>query len=47
MRAFLCHKYGEPETMKVEEAPPPEMIENGVRVFVEAFLRVAGPTEPG
>ena len=36
MRAFLCHKYGEPETMKVEEAPPPEMIENGVRISVKA-----------
>jgi len=36
MRAFLCHDWGEAETMKVEDAPPPEMIEDGVRIAVKA-----------
>ena len=36
MHAFLCHEYGEAETMKVEEAPPPEMVEGGVRIAIKA-----------
>ena len=36
MRAFLCHEYGEAETMNVEETAPPLMIENGVRIAVKA-----------
>ncbi len=36
MRAFLCHEYGEAETMKVEETAPPEMTEGGVRIAIKA-----------
>ena len=36
MRAFLCHKYGEADEMKVEEVPAPEMIAGNVRISVKA-----------
>jgi len=36
MRAFLCHDWGEAETMKVEDTAPPEMTEGGVRIAVKA-----------
>ncbi|MBT6095758.1 MAG: NADPH:quinone oxidoreductase family protein [Rhodospirillaceae bacterium] len=36
MRAFLCHEYGQAETMKVEETAPPEMFEGGVRIAIKA-----------
>ncbi|MAH83935.1 MAG: zinc-binding dehydrogenase [Rhodospirillaceae bacterium TMED8] len=36
MRAFLCHNWGEAQTMKVEETSPPQMTEDGVRIAVKA-----------
>ncbi|MEK9754585.1 MAG: NADPH:quinone oxidoreductase family protein [Rhodospirillaceae bacterium] len=36
MRAFLCHDWGEAETMQAEDAPAPEMAEGGVRIAVKA-----------
>ncbi|MDD9876410.1 MAG: NADPH:quinone oxidoreductase family protein [Magnetovibrio sp.] len=36
MRAVVCHDWGSPEDLKVEEMPDPEMIEDGVRIAVKA-----------
>lgn len=36
MRAFLCHDWGDAEDMKIEDAPAPEMIDDGVRIAVKA-----------
>lgn len=36
MRAFLCHDWGEAQTMKVEETSAPQMTEGGVRIAVKA-----------
>jgi len=36
MRALVCHQFGEPSTLRVEELPRPAMREGCVRIAVEA-----------
>ena len=36
MRAAVCHDWGEPESLSIEDMPEPEMTEGGVRIAVKA-----------